>query len=71
MILTIGIVGRGVTKGLETAIRWFMPLLFLLLIALLIYSFNSGACGIWRSCSTKVGRGDRRFLVNCWAAFSL
>jgi NSS family neurotransmitter:Na+ symporter len=42
MILTIWIVGRGVTKGLETAIRWFMPLLFLLLIALLIYSFNSG-----------------------------
>lgn len=42
MILTIWIVGRGVTTGLETAIRWFMPLLFLLLIALLIYSFNSG-----------------------------
>ena len=42
MVLTIWIVGRGVTKGLETAIRWFMPLLFLLLIALLIYSFNSG-----------------------------
>ena len=42
MMLTIWIVGRGVTKGLETAIRWFMPLLFLLLIALLIYSFNSG-----------------------------
>jgi NSS family neurotransmitter:Na+ symporter len=42
MILTIWIVGRGVTKGLEEAIRWFMPLLFLLLIALLVYSFNSG-----------------------------
>ncbi len=42
MVLTIWIVGRGVTKGLEAAIRWFMPLLFLLLIALLIYSFNSG-----------------------------
>ena len=42
MILTIWIVGRGVTKGLEAAIRWFMPLLFLLLIALLVYSFNSG-----------------------------
>ena len=42
MTLTIWIVGRGVTKGLETAIRWFMPLLFLLLIALLVYSFNSG-----------------------------
>jgi len=42
MILTIWIVGRGVTKGLEAAIRWFMPLLFLLLIVLLVYSFNSG-----------------------------
>lgn len=42
MILTIWIVGRGVTKGLEAAISWFMPLLFLLLIALLVYSFNSG-----------------------------
>ena len=42
MILTIWIVGRGVTQGLEAAIRWFMPLLFLLLIALLVYSFNSG-----------------------------
>ena len=41
MILTIWIVGRGVTKGLETAIRWFMPLLFLLLITLLVYAFNS------------------------------
>ena len=42
MILTIWIVGRGVTQGLEAAIRWFMPLLFLLLVALLVYSFNSG-----------------------------
>ena len=42
MILTIWIVGRGVTKGLEAAIRWFMPLLFLLLIVLLVYSLNSG-----------------------------
>lgn len=41
MVLTIWIVGRGVSKGLETAIRWFMPLLFLLLIALLVYGFNS------------------------------
>ena len=41
MVLTIWIVGRGVTAGLETAIRWFMPLLFLLLIALLVYAFRS------------------------------
>ncbi len=42
MILTIWIVGRGVTKGLETAIRLFMPLLFLLLVTLLVYAVNSG-----------------------------
>jgi len=42
MILTVYIVGRGVIKGLETAIRWFMPLLFVLLIVLLGYSAQSG-----------------------------
>jgi NSS family neurotransmitter:Na+ symporter len=41
MALTIWIVGKGVTKGLETAIRWFMPMLFVMLIALLVYAFNS------------------------------
>ncbi len=39
---TVWIVARGVIKGLETAIRWFMPLLFLLLVVLLAYAFNSG-----------------------------
>ncbi len=42
MVLTIWIVGKGVTKGLEMAIRVFMPLLFVLLIVLLGYSFQSG-----------------------------
>lgn len=42
MALTIWIVGRGVTRGIEAAIRWFMPLLFLLLLVLFIYSLNSG-----------------------------
>ncbi len=42
MAATIWIVGKGVSKGLETAIRWFMPLLFILLIVLLGYSINSG-----------------------------
>ncbi len=42
MILTIWIVGHGVSAGLERAIRLFMPLLFLLLIVLLVYAFNSG-----------------------------
>lgn len=38
---TIFIVARGVIKGLERAIRWFMPLLFLLLIVLLGYSVTT------------------------------
>jgi len=42
MALTVWIVGKGVTKGLETAIRVFMPILFILLITLLVYSVNSG-----------------------------
>ena len=41
MILTVWIVGRGISQGLETAVRWFMPLLFVLLIALLGYGFTS------------------------------
>ncbi len=39
---TIWIVARGVIKGLESAIRWFMPLLFLLLVVLLGYAVTSG-----------------------------
>ena len=42
MVATIWIVSRGIAQGLEAAIRWFMPLLFLLLIALLVYAVNSG-----------------------------
>ena len=42
MGLTVFIVGRGVIRGLETAIRWFMPLLFVLLIVLLGYGITSG-----------------------------
>ncbi|NOX50643.1 MAG: sodium-dependent transporter [Gammaproteobacteria bacterium] len=39
--LTIWIVGKGVTKGLEMAVRIFMPVLFVLLMVLLVYGFNS------------------------------
>ncbi len=39
---TVWIVARGVIKGLESAIRWFMPLLFLLLVVLLVYGATSG-----------------------------
>ena len=41
MILTVYIVGRGVA-GLETAVRWLMPLLLVLLLVLLGYGYQSG-----------------------------
>lgn len=42
MALTIWIVGRGVSGGLEMAIRLFMPTLFILLMVLLGYSVTTG-----------------------------
>ncbi len=42
MAITIFIVGAGVVSGLERAIRWFMPLLFVLLGVLLLYGATSG-----------------------------
>ena len=42
MALTVFIVGRGVIRGLESAIRWFMPMLFVLMIVLLGYGVTSG-----------------------------
>ena len=42
MAITIVIVGAGVVAGLERAIRWFMPLLFVLLGVLLVYGATSG-----------------------------
>ena len=41
MVLTVAIVGRGVTGGLEKAIRWFMPLLMVLLVVLVGYGVRS------------------------------
>jgi len=40
-VATIYIVAKGVVKGLEAAIRWFMPLLFVLLLVLLGYAVTS------------------------------
>jgi NSS family neurotransmitter:Na+ symporter len=42
MVVTIYIVGKGVIKGLEQAIKWFMPMLFILLMVLLGYGVTSG-----------------------------
>ena len=38
MAVTVFIVARGVARGLEVAVRWLMPLLFVLLIALVFYA---------------------------------
>lgn len=45
MLLCYGIVARGVEAGLERAVRWLMPLLFLMLIALVIYGMFYGDFG--------------------------
>ncbi|MCY3820029.1 MAG: sodium-dependent transporter [Gammaproteobacteria bacterium] len=42
MVITVFIVGAGVVAGLERAIRWFMPLLFVLLGVLLVYGATEG-----------------------------
>lgn len=41
MVITVYIISKGVIKGLERAIRWFMPLLFVLLCVLLGYAVTS------------------------------
>ena len=38
---TVYIIARGVLKGLEAAIRWFMPLLFVLMFVLLGYAMTT------------------------------
>jgi NSS family neurotransmitter:Na+ symporter len=45
MGLTIFVVARGVERGLEQAVRFMVPALLLLLLALLGYSINSGHFG--------------------------
>ena len=41
LLITVWIISKGVVRGLERAIRWFMPLLFVLLVVLLGYSIAS------------------------------
>lgn len=43
MVMTMVVVARGVRSGLERAVRLLMPLLFVLLLILLGYAWNSGA----------------------------
>ena len=45
MALTIFVVGRGVERGLEQAVRFMVPALLVLMLVLLGYSINSGYFG--------------------------
>lgn len=42
MVMTIVVVSRGVKKGLETAVKYLMPALFILLIGMVGYAMNTG-----------------------------
>ncbi len=42
MVMTIVVVARGVEQGLERAVRWLMPLMFVLLFVLLGYAVSTG-----------------------------
>jgi NSS family neurotransmitter:Na+ symporter len=43
MVMTMVVVGRGVQSGLERAVRLLMPMLFVLLLLLVGYAWNSGS----------------------------
>lgn len=45
MVMTTMVVARGVKSGLEQAVRFMMPALFLLLVAMAGYAMNTGAYG--------------------------
>ena len=45
MGVTVGVVGLGVEKGLERAVRFLMPVLFLTLVALVGYGATTGHLG--------------------------
>ncbi|MDO8343548.1 MAG: sodium-dependent transporter [Cellvibrio sp.] len=41
-VMTVAILALGVTRGLESSVRWMMPLLFVLLLILLAYAMVEG-----------------------------
>lgn len=45
MGLTVGVVAMGVEKGLERAVKFLMPLLFLILLGLFAYGISTGKVG--------------------------
>lgn len=42
MLMTVGVVAFGVVKGLGVAVRILMPLLFVLLLAMLVFAYRHG-----------------------------
>lgn len=45
MVLTLAVVARGVRSGLEQAVRWLMPALFILLLVLVGYAMSTADFG--------------------------
>jgi NSS family neurotransmitter:Na+ symporter len=45
MVLTVLVVARGVASGLEQAVRWLMPALFVLLLVMVGYAAQAGDLG--------------------------
>ncbi|MGB3620410.1 sodium-dependent transporter [Ketobacter sp. MCCC 1A13808] len=45
MVMTIVVVANGIHRGLEMAVQWLMPLLFIMLLVLLGYSATQDAFG--------------------------
>ncbi len=43
MFMTMFVVAQGVKNGLEAAVRWLMPLLFVLMLVMVGYAMNTGA----------------------------
>ena len=45
MVLTVGVVARGVASGLEQSVKWMMPALFVLLLVMVGYAGWAGDLG--------------------------
>ena len=45
MVLTVGVVARGVASGLEKSVKWLMPSLFVLLLVMVAYAGWAGDLG--------------------------
>jgi len=78
MVMSVGVVARGVASGLEKAVRWLMPALFLLLLIMVLYaaqtgSFSEGFAYMFKPDFAKLGAsaGDAVLSAMGQAFFSL